>query len=133
VRLWNHAAFIENGRAGAIKTAPGSNTTSIKNSTYQKIATAIVAIGRRLINYRGKTRTLTTTPRCLRSLDHFWREVFADVICGAAVPIAKNVTTCAATFRRLAVPGAGNRRGGQLRFASPSHHCLICRVHRPKE
>ena len=95
--MWNHAASIENVRAGAIKTAPGSNTTSIKNSTYQKIATAIVAISRRLINYRGKTRTLTTTPRCLRSLDHFWRDVFADVICGAAMPIAKNLTTCAAT------------------------------------
>jgi len=41
---WNHVAFIENGRAGVIKTAPASNTTNIKNSTYQKIATVIVAI-----------------------------------------------------------------------------------------
>jgi hypothetical protein len=67
--LWNHAAFIENGRAGAIKTAPESNTTNIKNSTCQRIATVIVAISRRLINFRGKTRALTTMLRCLEGLD----------------------------------------------------------------
>ena len=60
MHLWNRAAFIGNGRAGAIKTAPTSNTTSIRNSTCQKIATAIVAISRRLINYRGRTRRVTS-------------------------------------------------------------------------
>ena len=39
------------------------NMTSIKNSTLQKIAIALVAISRRLINCRGKTRALTTTPK----------------------------------------------------------------------
>jgi hypothetical protein len=37
--------------------------TSIKNSTWQKIATALVAISHRSMNCRGKTRELTTTPR----------------------------------------------------------------------
>ena len=55
-------AFIENGRAGAIKTAPACNMTSIKNSIWQKIAIALVAISRRLMSCRGKTSTLTTTP-----------------------------------------------------------------------
>ena len=37
--------------------------TSIKNSTWQKIATALVAISPRSTNCRGETRALTTTPR----------------------------------------------------------------------
>ena len=37
--------------------------TSIKNSTWQKIATALAAIDRRSMNCRGKTRELATTPR----------------------------------------------------------------------
>src|SRR5580700_2663489 len=37
--------------------------TRIKNSTWQKIATRLVAISRRLINCRGKTMTLTAMSR----------------------------------------------------------------------
>jgi hypothetical protein len=50
-------------KGGAIKTAPASNTTNIKNSTWQKIVTARVAISRRLINFHGKTTAPTTIPR----------------------------------------------------------------------
>jgi hypothetical protein len=42
--------FIDNETAGAINIVPASNTTSIKNSMCQKIATALVATSRRLIN-----------------------------------------------------------------------------------
>jgi len=55
--------FIENETAGAINIVPASNTTSIKNSTCQKIATALVATSRRLINCHGKMRAEAAMPR----------------------------------------------------------------------
>ena len=39
------------------------NTTSIKNTTFQKIAIAPAATSRHSINSRGKTRAPTTMPR----------------------------------------------------------------------
>jgi hypothetical protein len=40
---------------GAISTVCVSNTTNVKSSTFQRIATASVGINLRLINYRGRT------------------------------------------------------------------------------
>jgi len=59
--------FIENETAGAINIVPASNTTSIKNSTCQKIATALVATSRRLINCHGKMRAEAAMPKLVTS------------------------------------------------------------------
>jgi len=59
--------FIDNETAGAINIVPASNTTSIKNSTCQKIATALVATSRRLINCHGKMRAEAAMPKLVTS------------------------------------------------------------------
>ena len=50
--LWNRAASIENGTAGATNTAPASNMTSTKSLTCQRIAIGKEATSRH------------ATPRC---------------------------------------------------------------------
>ena len=60
---WKGAGFTESGTAGALNIVSALNTTSIKNSTFQKIATAPAATSRHSINSRGKTRAPTTMPR----------------------------------------------------------------------
>jgi hypothetical protein len=60
--------FIENETAGAINIVSASNTTSIKNSTCQKIATALVATSRRLINCHGKMKAEARPLRERRAL-----------------------------------------------------------------
>lgn len=54
--VWNRAASIESGMAGAISIACVSNMMSIKNLTWQKIATAPAAINRLLTSSPGKTK-----------------------------------------------------------------------------
>ena len=57
--LWNRAASIENGTAGATNTAPASNTTSTKNLTCQRIVIGKGATSRRSMNCLGEMRLLT--------------------------------------------------------------------------
>lgn len=57
--VWNRAASIESGMAGAISIACVSNMTSIKNLTCQKIATAPAAINRLLTSSPGRTKATT--------------------------------------------------------------------------
>ena len=54
--------------------------TSIKNSTWQKIATALVATSHRSMNCRGKTKALTTTPKVASR--HDWiKKTIAEINC----------------------------------------------------
>jgi hypothetical protein len=64
-QLWNRVGSTENEMAGALNTVSAWNMMNIKNSTWQKIAIALVAISHHLINCRGKMRALTTIPKQL--------------------------------------------------------------------
>jgi len=68
---WKGAGFSESGTAGALNIVSVLNTTSVKNSTFQKIATAPAATSRHSINSRGKTRAPTTIPRARRMAANF--------------------------------------------------------------
>jgi hypothetical protein len=72
-------------------TAPASNTTNIKNSTSQTTATAIVAISRRLINFHGRTTTLTTIPRSRSATPVSRRKHFMRLL---LTRLASSHTTC---------------------------------------
>ena len=51
--LWNRAASIENGTAGATNTAPASNMTSTKSLTCQRIVIGKEATNRPSMNCLG--------------------------------------------------------------------------------
>ena len=57
--LWNHAASIGNGTAGATNTAPASNMTSTKSLTCQRIAIGKEATSRPSMNCLGEMKLLT--------------------------------------------------------------------------
>ena len=57
--LWNRAASIENGTAGATNTAPASNMTSTKSLTCQRIVIGKEATNRPSMNCLGEMRLLT--------------------------------------------------------------------------
>jgi hypothetical protein len=57
--LWNRAASIENGTAGATNTAPASNMTSTKSLTCQRIAIGKEATNHPSMNCLGEMRLLT--------------------------------------------------------------------------
>ena len=57
--LWNRAASIENGTAGATNTAPASNMTSTKSLTCQRIAIGKEATNRPSMNCLAEMRLLT--------------------------------------------------------------------------
>ena len=63
--LWNRAASIENGTAGATNTAPASNMTSTKSLTCQRIAIGKEATNRPSMNCLGEMRLLTMPKRPL--------------------------------------------------------------------
>jgi hypothetical protein len=57
--LWNRAASIENGTAGATNTAPASNMMSTKSLTCPRIVIGKEATNRPSMNCLGEMRLLT--------------------------------------------------------------------------